>query len=33
MLHTEINPGPAEPGYPLPLQKVDPDQLASSEAN
>ena len=25
----EINPGPAEPGYSLPLETVDPDQLAS----
>ena len=29
-----INPCPAEPGYALSLQKsVDPDQLASEEAN
>ena len=28
-----INPCPAEPGYTLPLQTVDPDQLASEEAN
>ena len=28
-----INPGPADPGYTLPLQTVDPDQLASEEAN
>ena len=31
-----FNPCPAEPGYVLPLQtvyRVDPDQLASSEAN
>ena len=29
-----INPCPAEPGYHLPLQtSVDPDQLASEEAN
>ena len=27
------NPCPAEPGYALPLQTVDPDQLASEEAN
>ena len=27
-----INPCPAEPGYVLPLQSVDPDQLVSSEA-
>ena len=26
-------PCPAEPGYTLPLQSVDPDQLASEEAN
>ena len=30
----ECNPSPAEPGYTLPLQNsVDPDQLASEEAN
>ena len=29
-----INPCPTEPGYTLPLQQtVDPDQLASQEAN
>ena len=30
-----INSSPAEPGYTLPLQinSVDPDQLASEEAN
>ena len=28
-----INIGPAEPGYTLPLQTVDPDQLASEEVN
>ena len=29
-----FNPCPAEPGYTLPLQTaVDPDQLASEEAN
>ena len=28
-----INPSPAEPWYTLPLQTVDPDQLASKEAN
>ena len=30
-----VNPSPAEPGYSLPLQTVwvDPDQLASEEAN
>ena len=29
-----FNPSPAEPGYVLPLQNsVDPDQLASEEAN
>ena len=27
-----INPCPAEPGYILPLQTVDPDQLASGSA-
>ena len=30
------NPGPAEPGYTLPLEfgnSVDPDQMASEEAN
>ena len=29
----ELNPCPAEPGYTQPLQIVDPDQLASEEAN
>ena len=29
----EINPGPSECRYTLPLQTVDPDQLASEEAN
>ena len=28
-----VNPCPAEPGYIPPLQTVDPDQLASEEAN
>ena len=28
-----INPCPAEPGYTMPANSVDPDQLASSEAN
>ena len=28
-----LNPCPAEPGFTLPLQTVDPDQLASEEAN
>ena len=28
-----VNPCPAEPGYTLSLQTVDPDQLASEEAN
>ena len=28
-----VNPCPAEPGYTLPLQTVDPDQLACEEAN
>ena len=28
-----ISPCPAEPRYILPLQTVDPDQLASEEAN
>ena len=28
-----VNPCPAEPRYILPLQTVDPDQLASEEAN
>ena len=28
-----LNPGPAEPAYALLLQSVDPDQLASEEAN
>ena len=28
-----FNSCPAEPGYTLPLQRVDPDQLASEEAN
>ena len=28
-----FNPCPAEPGYTLPLKTVDPDQLASEEAN
>ena len=28
-----LNPSPAEPRYVLPLQTVDPDQLASEEAN
>ena len=28
-----FNPGPTEPGYALPLQTVNPDQLASEEAN
>ena len=28
-----VNPCPAEPRYTLPLQSVDPDQLASEEAN
>ena len=27
----EINPCPAEPGYTLHLQTVDPEQLASEE--
>ena len=27
-----INPSPAEPRYTLPLQTVDPDQLASEES-
>ena len=26
-----LNPGPAEPRYALPLQTVDPDQLASKK--
>ena len=30
---TKLNPGPAEPGYTLPLETVDADQLASEEAN
>ena len=29
----KLNLGPADPGYTLPLQSVDPDQLASNEAN
>ena len=29
----EVNPGPAELGYILLLQTVDPDQSASEEAN
>ena len=28
-----VNPSPAEPGYVRLLQTVDPDQLASEEAN
>ena len=28
-----INPGPVEPRYALPLQIVEPDQLASEETN
>ena len=28
-----MNRSPAEPGYVLPLQTVDPDQLAFEEAN
>ena len=28
-----LNLGPADPRYTLPLQSVDPDQLASDEAN
>ena len=28
-----FNPCPAEPGFVLPLQTVDPDQLASEETN
>ena len=28
-----LNPRPAEPGYALSLQTVDPDQLAAEEAN
>ena len=28
-----VNPSPAEPRYTLPLQTVDPDQMASVEAN
>ena len=28
-----FNPSPAEPGYVLPLQTVDPDELASEKAN
>ena len=38
ILPVTLNPSPAEPKYTLPLQTafangVDPDQLASSEAN
>ena len=29
----KLNPSPAEHGYVLPLHSVDPDQLASEEAN
>ena len=35
-LHTDtdyLNPCPAEPGYTLTANSVDPDQLASEEAN
>ena len=32
-VHQVLNPCPAEPGYVLPLQTVDPDQLVSEEAN
>ena len=28
-----LNPGPAEPGCPAFVNSVDPDQLASEEAN
>ena len=28
-----LNPSPAESGYTLPLQTVDPEKLASEEAN
>ena len=28
-----FNPCPAEPGYTLPLQTVDPDQLASEKTS
>ena len=28
-----VNPSPAEPGYGLPLQTVNPNQLASEEVN
>ena len=28
-----INPSPAEPGYAMTANSVDPDQLASEEAN
>ena len=31
--HWYFKPSPAEYGYALSLQTVDPDQLASSEAN
>ena len=27
----QFNPGPVEPRYALPLQTVDPDQLASEK--
>ena len=33
LLEMVRNPCPAEPGYTLPLHSVDPDQLASEEAN
>ena len=33
VLDWTVNPCPAERGYSLPLQTVDPDQLASEEAN
>ena len=32
-MNIEINPCPAEPGYTLSANSVDPDQLASEEAN
>ena len=33
LLNWLFNPSPAETGYTLPANNVDPDQLASSEAN
>ena len=33
LVSEHFNLYPAEPGYTLPMQTVDPDQLASEEAN